>query len=364
MCFPPFLLSAAWPYELGRGGRRTAFMSAFGASTVWIVALALLWLGIAVAIAFVAARRYALAQQVLGAAQSNAVLLELTPARPLVVRVDGRIEADAQLVRELGLESHPSRLTELAGNDSGIISDALEPLIEEVEAARVSAGRISRKVRANGSGRVFEVRGGPAPAPEPAGTLLLWFFDTSAGEEERSKLALRLRQTEGALNSLTHLIEAAPFPMWYRGPDLKLGLVNSAFVHAVEGKDAADVIERCSELIDAEGEESAIATARSAQETGRIISRMQPAIIRGERRMLRIVNVPLSTGAVAGFAVDVQDLEDARTELTRHMESQRELADRMTAGTAQFDVDRSLSFFNRPFATMSQLDPDWLGEKP
>ena len=91
---------------------------------------------------------------------------------------------------------------------------------------------------------------------------------------------------------------------------------------------------------------------------------MQPAIIRGERRMLRIVNVPLSTGAVAGFAVDVQDLEDARTELTRHMESQRELADRMTAGTAQFDADRSLSFFNRPFAAMTQLDPEWLAEKP
>ena len=69
---------------------------------------------------------------------------------------------------------------------------------------------------------------------------------------------------------------------------------------------------------------------------------MQPAIIRGERRMLRIVNVPLSTGAVAGFAVDVQDLEDARTELARYIESQRELADRMTAGTAQFDADRTL----------------------
>jgi signal transduction histidine kinase len=186
----------------------------------------------------------------------------------------------------------------------------------------------------------------------------------SAGEEERTKLALRLRQTEGALNSLTHLIEAAPFPMWYRGPDLKLGLVNSAFVHAVEGKDAQDVIERRAELIDAEGENSAAATAREAQESGRIVSRMQPAIIHGERRMLRIVNVPLSTRAVAGFAVDVQDLEDARAELARHMESQRELADRMTAGTAQFDADRSLSFFNRPFAVMTQLDPDWLAEKP
>jgi signal transduction histidine kinase len=80
--------------------------------------------------------------------------------------------------------------------------------------------------------------------------------------------------------------------------------------------------------------------------------------------MLRIVNVPLSTGAVAGFAIDVQDLEDARTELSRHIESQRELADRMTAGTAQFDAERNLSFFNRPFAVMAQLDPDWLAEEP
>src|SRR5437870_3799713 len=339
-------------------------MSAVGATTFWIVGLALLWLGIAAVIAFVAARRFQLAQQVLEAARSNATLLELTPARPLVVRADGRIEADARLVRELGLETHPNRFAELSGNDSGIAPDDLEALTEEVEAARVSAGRIARKVRAKASGRVFEVRGGPAPAPEPAGTLLLWFFDTSSSEEERARLVLRLRQTEGALNSLTHLIEAAPFPMWYRGEDLRLGLVNSAFVQAVEGKDATEVIERGSELIDAQGEDSAIATARKAQETGRIVSRMQPAIIRGERRMLRIVNVPLSTGAVAGFAVDVQDLEDARTELTRHMESQRELADRMTAGTAQFDADRSLSFFNRPFAAMTRLDPEWLGDRP
>src|SRR5262249_17479026 len=58
------------------------------------------------------------------------------------------------------------------------------------------------------------------------------------------------------------------------------------------------------------------------------------------------------------------DLEDARAELSRHIESQRELADRMTAGTAQFDAERNLSFFNRPFAMMAQLDPDWLGEGP
>jgi signal transduction histidine kinase/PAS domain-containing protein len=329
-----------------------------------IAALALLWLALAVAIAIVAARRFRLAQQVLDSARANARLLELMPARPLAVWADGRIEADEQLVRDLGLKSTPATLADLSRDNSGIAPADLEVLITEIGIASGSAGRLSCKVGGDGSGRVFDVRGGPAPPGEPPGTLLLWFVDTSAGEEERAKLALRLRQTEAALNSLTQLIEAAPFPMWYRGPDLKLGLVNSAFVHAVEARDAAEVIERGAELIDAEGEDSPAARAREAQTSGGVISRMQPAIIRGERRMLRMVNVPLSTGAVAGFAVDVQDLEDARAELGRHMESQRELADRMTAGTAQFDADRALSFFNRPFAVMTQLDPDWLAERP
>ena len=304
-------------------------MSALSGLVLPIVAIAVLWLGIGAALAIAAARRLRVAETILGAAQANASLLEMSPARPMLVRPDGRIETDPMLLRDLGLEGAPKSLNELVGDGCGVVADDLEALGADIEAARASAGHLAQKLRVNSSARVFDVRGGPAPASEAAGTLLLWFFDMSGGEEERAKLALRLRQTEAALNSLTHLIEAAPFPMWYRGPDLRLGLVNSAFVHAVEGRDAADVIDRSAELIDAEGEDSALASARKAQESSRIVSRMQPAIIHGERRMLRIVNVPLSTGAVAGFAVDVQDLEDARSELARYIESQRELADRM-----------------------------------
>jgi signal transduction histidine kinase len=329
-----------------------------------LAALALIWIAIAAWVTLVAARRIRVAQQVLDAARSNARLLEVMPARPLLVMSDGRVEIDHQLVRDLGLKEAPETLSRLSVEDSGIEPEDLEALAVEVEAARASAARISRKVRAQGSARVFDVRGGPGPSEESRGSMLLWFVDASTAEEERATLAVRLQQAEVAVSSLTHLIEAAPFPMWYRGRDMKLGLVNSAFVQAVEGQDAADVINRSAELLDAQGGESPVASALQAKESGRIVSRMQPAIIRGERRMLRIVDVPLASGAVAGFAIDVQDLEDARAELGRYIESQRELADRMTAGTAQFDADRTLSFFNRPFAMMSQLDADWLGEKP
>jgi signal transduction histidine kinase len=200
--------------------------------------------------------------------------------------------------------------------------------------------------------------------PSAAGAILLWLTDVTAGEESKAQVSQRLGQTEAALNSLTHLIEAAPFPMWYRSADLELGLVNSAFVDAVEASDAADVIARGIELVDGSADQSARAAARRALDSGEPDLRMQAAIIRGERRMLRVVNVPLPGGAVAGFAVDVQDLEDAQSELGRHIQSQRDLADHMTAGAVQFDADQTLSFFNRPFAVLARLDPEWLSEQP
>ena len=239
---------------------------AASATSLAIGALALLWLGLAVAIAIAAARRFGVAQRILATARANARLLEAAPARPLVVFADGRIEADERLVRELGLGAPLGKLDDLK---QGIVAEDFEKLRETVDAARASAAAVSCRVRTGGSGRTFEVRGGPAPPGEVPGTLLLWFVDVSAAEEEQARLALRLRQTESAVNSLTHVIEAAPFPMWYRGPDLKLGLVNSAFVQAVEGRDGADVIERGAELIDAEGEDSPLARATEAQSTGR-----------------------------------------------------------------------------------------------
>ncbi len=336
-------------------------MSDWSSTPNLVTALALLWIAIAVAIAFVAAHRLRRATAVLQSARTMATLLELAPALPLLVRGDGTIEADQRLLRELGLSGSPAKLSDLAGETSGLVRSELERLEESISAAALSAGRVDGQVTSAASGRVFEVRGGPAPPPEGAGTMLLWLIDTSASEEKRAKLALTLRQTETSAGSLTQLIEAAPFPMWYRAPDLKLGLVNRAFVEAVEARDAADVVERSSELID---EESARASAAKSLETGEVEAITRPAIVRGERRTLRIVNVPLPTGAVAGFAIDIQELEDARAELARHIDSQRELADRMTAGAAQFDPDRTLSFFNQPFAVMAQLDTDWLAERP
>ena len=299
-----------------------------------VIVIAALWLILAAALAILAARRLRRAQAVLGSARTMRGLLDAAPARPMLVYPDDRIEIDEQLFRELALDKPPQRLADLGGEANGFARDDLASLAAALSDLRLGGQPVRRQIGLAASDRMVEVRAALAVPPAPEGTILLWLFDISDTEIERAKLSDRLSQTELALDALTQLIESAPFPMWYRGPDLSLGLVNAAFVAAVEARDAADVIERGSELIDASGTISARSGAERAIETGKPYSRMQPATIGQERRMLRLVDVPLPTGAVAGFAIDIQDLEDARIDLERNQSSQRELADRMTAHRA------------------------------
>ena len=279
-----------------------------------IIVVAALWLAIAAFLSFVAIMRTRRAEALLRAAQDWKGLLDAAPSRPLVVAPDGAIEADHMLVQLLGLDSIPKKLDDLAPDGRGIDGADLEALRSDLAASALGGKPVLRQLRIAGSDRAVEARGTLAPPPAKAGTLLLWLSDVSEMSRERGAIGERLEQTEQALDALTHLIESAPFPMWYRGPDLSLGLVNSAFVAAVSARDAAEVVARGSELIDGGGEEGARSGAQRAIELGGAYSRNQPATIGEERRMLRLVDVPLPGGGVAGFAIDIQELEDARTE--------------------------------------------------
>jgi signal transduction histidine kinase len=152
--------------------------------------------------------------------------------------------------------------------------------------------------------------------------------------------------------------------MWHRTPDLRLSLVNSAYVRAVDARGAADVIANGIELVEAVGglspQEAASAAVAADEPRGRLV----PATIHGERRTMRVVDVPLGHAGVAGFAIDQHDLELARVEYGRLESAQRDLLDRLSAGVARFAADRSLRFWNQPFLSLFALDQTHLSDHP
>ena len=289
-------------------------------------------------------------------------LLAGAPALAMRVGADGRVEASRRLADWLGLREVPRFLAELAAEDAGLSATDLAVVSADVAAAQRAGKPFERSLVPVGSGRTLTLRGARSAAD--AGATTIWIFDASEREAEIARLggeAGRLRQ---AFEALTALIEVAPLPMWYRGPDLKLQMVNSAYVQAVEGRDAAEVIARGLELVEGSGAGGPLAGAEAARANGRPHEAVLPATIDGDRRMLRLFDVPLVTGGVAGFAVDIEELEQARTGQKRFAEAQRAMLDRLSAGVAQFSADRVLIFSNQPFRRMFAMRAEWLSDRP
>lgn len=298
-------------------------------------------------------------RQARGQADRLADLLQSAPAIPLLVRVDGRIEAPDRLANWLGRTTVPAFLSELVSEEGGLEPVHARALAAEIKAAQRGSRAFVLPVRAQGSSRTLLVRGGPAgPDLASPGTIVLWLFDATESQSQIEELRGQSVRYREALEALSGVIEAAPMPVWHRTPDQRLSLVNSAYVRAVDGESAQQVIEQGVELIEAVDGLSPGDSAARAADAQAITARMLPVTVDGERRLMRIVDVPLGGVGVAGYAIDMQELEEARAELRHLVQANRDMLDRLSAGVAQFGADQRLKFCNQPFLSIFGLRPD------
>jgi signal transduction histidine kinase len=198
----------------------------------------------------------------------------------------------------------------------------------------------------------------------PNGAALLWFFDSTDSLRELEKRTQESEEARTAFAALAGLIEAAPLPMWHRRPDMRLHFVNHAYVNAVGANDGLHVVEEGLELLEPENGKSPTDWAAEAAAADVRRERVVSATLNGERRQLRVFDIPLGQSGVAGLAIDVQDLIDARSEAKEMADAQRDLLNMMSAGVAQFDARHVLSFANLPFQSLFTFRDQWLSEKP
>jgi signal transduction histidine kinase len=318
----------------------------------WTVAAAWAWLA-----ARAKMRRIEASQR---NARRLARMVDESPALPLLVRADGRIEAPHRLAGWLGLDAVPQYLTELDGDEKGggLEAEQLAELTEAVRRTQKTAAPFRLVVTPRGSKRSLSLRGHLAdPQVSPGGAALVWVFDFSDSESELVKLRTEAARAKGDFAALVSLIEAAPMPMWYRGPEGRLRLVNSAYVAAVGGDSAEAVAEAGTELIESVDGLTAMQVAQQAMAKNLPIERLVTATVAGQRRTLRVSDLPLGDEGIAGYAVDVEDMEVLARNLRAFREAQRAMLDQLSAGVAQFDAKHQLTFANLPFQRIFALTP-------
>ncbi|MBJ7500296.1 MAG: PAS-domain containing protein, partial [Sphingopyxis sp.] len=307
---------------------------------------------------------------VAGQAERLASLVEASPQLPVIVRADWRVEASERLGRWLGLERGPRNFDELRGIGSGLDAQAHDALRQAILGAQRGAKPFVLSLKPDGSHRTIIVHGAAAPqAVGGPGGVLLWLSDATDGQQALAYARSERDEAMAAFEALSGLIEAAPFPMWFRDTGLSLALVNNAYVRAVEAKSATAVIDGGIELCETVAGVSAVDAADDARAAGTAQMRTIPVTIEGERRIMRVVDVPLAPEGgrvigVAGYAIDIQELETERGAHRRFVDTQRELLDRLSAAVAQFGPDQGLSFANLPFRRLFGLEAEEVAEAP
>lgn len=303
-------------------------------------------------------------------ARRLAKMVDESPALPLLVRADGKIEAPQRLAGWIGLERVPQFLTELDGGridggGGGLTREQLEELSEAVRRTQKTAAPFRMVVTPRGSKRSLALRGHLAdPAVSPGGAALVWVFDFSDSESELVQLREEAARAQGDFAALVGLIEAAPMPMWFRAADGTLQLVNDAYVRAVVGKDARQVVADGVELVESIDGLTAQQVAAQALAKRLPIERIVPVTIAGARRAHRVSDLPLGDEGVAGYAVDIEDMEEQARAFRAFRDAQRAMLDQLSAGVAQFDAKRQLTFANQPFQRLFALKPGVMIDPP
>jgi PAS domain-containing protein len=293
-------------------------------------------------------------------------LLETAPAFPVILHSDGRVEAPERFVRMLGLDEPVGSLADLGGRDNaGLAQKDLAELDAKVRETQRTGKGFTLHVAIEASNRRLTVVGNIADnVIYPNGTASLWFFDSTENMRELELRTREANEARSAFSALAGLIEAAPIPIWFRQPDMKLHFVNQAYVEAVGATDGVQAVDDGVELLEPENGKSAGNYAAEAAAESDQKERIVSATLSGERRQLRVFDIPLGAAGVAGLAIDVQDLIDTKSELRKLSEAQRDLLNFMSAGVAQFDARHGLSFANLPFQSMFSFRDQWLSEKP
>lgn len=293
-------------------------------------------------------------------------LLDVAPALPLLVRVDGRIEASDKLARMLGLAAMPKYLSELAAPSaqikaSGLAPSQLDQLWTKIQTTQKSAAPFRMAITLPGSQRSLALYGTLAdPQVSPGGAALVWIFDFTDSHAEMARLRAAAARATGDFAALVGLIEAAPVPMWFRDAELKLQLVNQAYVDAVGAGGAAEVVQGQIELLEFEDGRSPVDVARVSLESQTASERIVTATIHGERRTLRVSDLPLGQEGVAGYAIDIEEQQQVEREFRAFRDAQRALLDQISVGVALFDEEERLTFANRPFRRLFGLTDEAL----
>ncbi len=166
------------------------------------------------------------------------------------------------------------------------------------------------------------------------------------------------------LHYLRFLVDKLPYPAWVRDKNLQIVYCNAAYADALD-LTTQDVLQNNLELgASVIGEEGKALAAR-ALKTDVLQSESHHVVVKGKRLFYEFSEIPVIGGqAVVGYAIDYTGMENAQTELERHISAHHDVLEYLGTAIAVYGNDKRLTFYNAAFAALWQLEEEYLSSEP
>jgi signal transduction histidine kinase len=195
---------------------------------------------------------------------------------------------------------------------------------------------------------------------------VVWFFDETARQSDLAEKNRQLAAEEYYRKVITAVLDEVGIPVWRRGPDLKLEWVNEAYAKAVEAPSCEAAVTDQIELVSnaLTGGPARLAAVRL--KGGGAYSEKHYVVIDGQRRAIEVTHIGDAENkkSLIGYAMDVTEVDDVRSELSRYTESHAETLNKLSTAVAIFGSDKTLEYFNSAFVKLWKLPEDWLQASP
>ncbi|GEQ97686.1 hypothetical protein JCM17844_13230 [Iodidimonas gelatinilytica] len=293
----------------------------------------------------------------------SAAIFKSAPVGYLLFDRVGSCKAGGNAQALLGLADICTRLEDLCPDDGmgGLTPEAMAALEAQLNTPAQTSRPIMLTTR---DGHVLKLsRALDYVDPDRLDRLLFWLEDETEHLTQAKAREIALKADTVERQRLRAVIDAAPFPIWLRGENLDLVLVNQAYVRAVEKTSAQEVISAQTEIVNNALTGSSRDSAARARDADEIVHERHFAVIGGERRALSLTDKPVGD-LIAGYAVDVTEAEEKRAELARVIDGHAETLNSLSSPVAIFDADQKLQFFNSAFSRLFRLSDDWLMDRP
>lgn len=205
---------------------------------------------------------------------------------------------------------------------------------------------------------VFAEASGALMSAKPTGLTLL-VEGRASGATAWIRLAIAGSKTSLSSGPFAQMANHLPYPCWICAREGQIVWANAAWLRAVDAPSLEQARQEQRGL-----DRSTDALVAEALEQGIRREGFRWLTLDGQRRAFSVIAEPLNDGFVCAYAIDVTEAEESREALKRHAKAHDETLDRLEDAVAIFGPEKRLTFHNRAFETLWDLESAWLAERP